>query len=355
MGFVVVEVPEGVWGGETIEFFSAEHGMQMQTSVPIGLQPGDAFHVQLSDADTDDYDAGIMEQVSVVIPEGVMAGQSIEVQTHDSSWIQIQVPIGYGPADVLAVDVLRHPKKMDAAPTGVPLAATTAAMEPALVNHKQTFIYRAGDLRVPVPESGYAFFRGQHITMRRSDGRLSNGVVLETIDGYEPLYRCRIGDHSGTLEKFCTGADLERARPQPGFAFAVGDMVRVARKRDHRLVLGTVLAPTYEDEEPCYRLRLEPANEDEDGGAIVETHSEDDISMKMLTAPSSAFSIGQLVQVRQPEIDLNALESPDGTPDGYGQLARVVGLEKIEDKGKGPILAYRCQHVEDGWGFPPPG
>lgn len=78
--------------------------------------------------------------------------------------------------------------------------------------------------------------------------------------------RCRIGEQR--LEKHCAEDEIEPSRPQPGFEFSVGQMVRVARKADGRAALATVLAPTFvreDDEEeggavrPAPRLEPSPA------------------------------------------------------------------------------------------------
>ena len=69
-------------------------------------------------------------------------------------------------------------------------------------------MYNADELRCPRPEEGAAFYRGQHIEMRRSSGKMSSGVVLDILHAFETIYRCRIGDHSQTLEKHCTAADI---------------------------------------------------------------------------------------------------------------------------------------------------
>ena len=67
--------------------------------------------------------------------------------------------------------------------------------------------------------------------------------------------RCRIGEQR--LEKHCAEDEIEPSRPQPGFEFSVGQMVRVARKADGRAALATVLAPTFVRED-----------DDDEGGAV---------------------------------------------------------------------------------------
>jgi hypothetical protein len=63
-------------------------------------------------------------------------------------------------------------------------------------------------------------------------------------------YRCRIGDPcrdgAAGIEKHCTESELGHAKPSPGFELCVGDVVRVARQRDGRVVrvIAPLLAPS---------------------------------------------------------------------------------------------------------------
>ena len=75
-------------------------------------------------------------------------------------------------------------------------------------------------------------------------------------------YRCRIGDPcrdgAAGIEKHCTESELGHARPSPGFELCVGDVVRVARQRDGRVVrvcacAGTLCRP------PLIALLIAPA------------------------------------------------------------------------------------------------
>ena len=233
-------------------------------------------------------------------------------------------------------------------------------------------MYNADELRCPRPEEGAAFYRGQHIEMRRSSGKMSSGVVLDILHAFETIYRCRIGDHSQTLEKHCTAADIGPVTPCPGFQYARGDMVRVARLSDGAVVLATVLEPTYVDGEPSYKLRLAPeggvrgdgelssssqqtaaADADAVMAPVVETHAEEDIRLKTESAPGGAFYVGQLVQVRaRPHHHpAGAGGERDASQEGeeFMQLARVCDMQV-----KAGRLAYLCEHVPDGWGFPAP-
>lgn len=357
-----LEVPAGVCGGDNIEFVCNDK--RVLAEVPPGLLPGDVFHVDVDEADSiggATVDTATIEQLTVKIPSGIVEGDSIEVQAHDGSWFVVEVPTGFKsgmslelalPGTLLAAPALSE------APTGAPASSPTALTatsalttvsssppSPASPAGPATIVYPSDELREPAAEPGEAFFVGQHVTMRRTNGRLSNGVVLGVLDAYETLYRCRIGDHAGTLEKNCTEGEIQRATPPPGFAYTPGDMVRVARQCDGRVVLATVLEPTFVEDDPSYRLRLEAADEEDEHGACVETHSEEDVALQTTAAPNSGFAVGQLVQVRQ--------QRADGTP-AFSQLARVVDfvLSGNTTHEQGVRLVYRCRHVQDGWGFP---
>lgn len=435
---IKVIVPDGSFSGDSVAFDVDTGGIVTShvATVPIGCKAGDVFQVDVSDGVDDDNiiedylsdgtDADELSEsveLSVQLPEGVQPGESIEFETEDGDCFELEVPTGCHGGMHLTVEVERSTPPLAAAAAAAEAAAaavaTVAALPPALSSSdddkrsngsgigsgsgRDARLYRADELRVPIPEAGYAFYCGQHVTMRRADGRLSNGVVIEAFDTFETLYRCRIGDHTGTLEKNCTEESLEPATPPPGFAFGAGDMVRVRRGGvvdgcyvERPAVLATVLLPMFAEEGPCYRLRLERPNDDGtcDGSGgddaegdtatahTIETHPEEELVMSMMIAPSSAFTIGQLVQLMPNKrrdaaaaapaaatmttgttttTGMSAREGadegrpPDGRLPTPPQLARVVGFEMVQEYDESVVLAYRCRLVQDAWGFPAPG
>jgi len=382
---VLVEVPAGVSGGDTIEFASEGRDEMNQVVVPEGLCQGDVFEVDVpheepeveaasfrTPASADEIQeqehvevhgeagAAAMEQLVVVIPEGVGSGDAIEVVSSGGSRFVVEVPPGLGSGMELSVSVpcdtlSGSPPEGSAARGDAPTGHGEAHWEAYGESHaspgrvpktdcgSSLHIYPSEELREPSAEPGYRYYAGQHIRMPRKRGGFSDGVVLEVVDTFETLYRCRIGaKQPGTeaLEKHCLEDEIMPSRPQPGFELCVGQMVRVARLSDRRVVFATVLEPCFVEDEPSYRLLLAPADVAEatfssaDSAPVIETHSEEDIRMKSSTAPGSAFFLGQLVQVR----------AENGA---YTQLARVCEFHV----SPGQKVKYVCRTVADGWGI----
>jgi hypothetical protein len=146
-------------------------------------------------------------------------------------------------------------------------------------------------------------------------------------------------------------------------------------------VLATILQPTYENDEACYRVELHALEEVDPAAAAIfgtiethseadchiriETHSEADCLVKTLwAAPGGAFRVGQLVQLVDGAHDDahdahdNAHDAHDNAHDGArmqagldargrgARLARVCGTE-----AHGGTLWYLCRLVRDGWGL----
>lgn len=249
-GMLEVEVPRGCSGGDEVDFVSPA-GTRMTVEVPAGLSPGDKFLT------------AIPSQLTVVVPEGVHAGEEISVEHgSDGEAFVVKVPEGVHAGMEFMVD---PPSARPEEPTGSfslrrsssPSADATPSTVTAMASSddspgsasadtaKAIRLHAADELRVPSPEPGREFYIGQHVLMPRKGGGASNGVVLEVIDGFETLYRLRIGDgREGSLEKHCAEDEIRPSTPQPGFEFFVGQMVRVTR-RDGRPALATVLAPTF--------------------------------------------------------------------------------------------------------------
>ena len=153
-------------------------------------------------------------------------------------------------------------------------------------------------------------------------------------------------------------------------------------------MLATILQPTYENDEACYRVELHALEEVDPAAAArfgtiethseadchirIETHSEADCLVKTLwAAPGGAFRVGQLVQLVDGAHD-DAHDARDGARDardgardahdnahdgarmhagldargGGARLARVCGTE-----AHGGTLWYLCRLVRDGWGL----
>jgi len=360
-----VSVPAGIRGGDTIAV-SVLSG-EVLVVVPDGLVEGDTFHVALTDAGDSRGLGAAPSELTVLVPEGCLPGDCFSVHACGATF-DVEVPDGLLPGMEMAVLLPSgEEEEAAAAPAKANLANAPASevdsgateLAPSVTRgasclrgassptsfapiHAHIHAYDAQDLRVPIPEPGYAFYVGQHIQLLRNSGRFSNGVVLDIIDAYETLYRCRIGEPGGTLEKNCGEDDIRSPQATPGFDLCIGQMVRVERHRDGRVVLATVLEPTYVDDEPNYRLKLEPADDLElaaaAGPSCVEVHAEDEILLKTSSAPGSSFTVGQLVQVR-------------GVDGRFTQLARVYDLE-ISSGLHATHLNYLCRHVENGWGFP---
>ena len=358
-----LEVPRGCSGGDEVDFMSSERRMSVE--VPAGLSPGDKFVV------------AIPHQLTVVVPEGVHAGEEISVECDDGeTTFLVKVPDGLvagmefmvdGPSARRELDGVRT-KLIEEEPTGSfslrrsgspssddsstePSAGTNddASNSASADTAKGVRLHAAEELRVPSPEPGREFYIGQHVLMPRKGGGASNGVVLDIIDGFETLYRCRIGDsNTGSLEKYCTEDEIRPSTPPPGFEFFVGQMVRVTRRTaDGRAALATVLKATFvrdgdDDEgEAGYELRIEAdplAMEDAAASPVFELRTEDELRILTSTAPGSAFFVGQLVQVR-------------GADGGFEQLARVFDVHRAADADGVTRLAYACRYVRDGWGF----
>jgi hypothetical protein len=373
---VDVCIPPGIAGGDELLFVVAE--TTHHCVVPEGLCEGEVFQV-LVDAEACDATAppstlqtdnsiasgettlfSTEAELHVEVPVGTVTGDSIEVQASGGRRFVVEVPDGLVAGMTMVVSL--PPSASSVAPRASPKAARRRREPSADAGGEVERLYDSEVLRAPEPKEGHAFYAGQHIQMRRSSGRFSSGVVLDAHDAFETLYRCRIGDHTATLEKWCTESDLRAVEALPGFEYAVGAMVRVARACDGAVVLATVLEGLYVDDEPSYRLRLEPAPGEStvlvgacrEGGvahtsggrarptAAVETHAEDDVRIKTQSAPSCAFHVGQLVQVRSgADADGASL---------FNQLARVRDTEVRAGR-----LMYLCKHVPDGWGFPAPG
>ena len=107
-------------------------------------------------------------------------------------------------------------------------------------------------------------------------------------------YRCRIGDPcrdgAAGIEKHCTESELGHAKPSPGFELCVGDVVRVARQRDGRVVrvcacAGTLCRP------PLIALLIAPAIAPLIAPAIAPAIASDGRPRQVLATPLIAPAI----------------------------------------------------------------
>ena len=127
-------------------------------------------------------------------------------------------------------------------------------------------------------------------------------------------------------------------------------------------MLATILQPTYENDEACYRVELHALEEEDPAAAsifgTIETHSEADCLVKTLwAAPGGAFRVGQLVQLVDDAHDDAHGDAHDDARShaglyargGGARLARVCGTE-----AHGGTLWYLCRLVRDGWGLGDP-
>jgi hypothetical protein len=212
---VLVEVPAGVSGGDTIEFASEGRDEMNQVVVPEGLCQGDVFevdmpheepeaeaasfrtpasaneiqeqeHVEMPDA----AGAATMEELVVVIPEGVGSGDAIEVVSSGGSRFVVEVPPGLGsgmelsvsvPCDTLPGSPPEGSAARGDAPTGHGEAHGEAYGEshasmgraPMSDSGSSLHVYASEELREPSAEPGYRYYAGQHIRMPRKRGGAS--------------------------------------------------------------------------------------------------------------------------------------------------------------------------------------
>ena len=132
--------------------------------------------------------------------------------------------------------------------------------------------------------------------MLRTSGEWTEGVVLELMHGYETMYRCRLGE--GRLEKMLGEDEVRVPEPDPGFAFCRGETVQLSRPNG-LLELATVIGNSRIDRqgigrtEPWYSIRLHPSATMAE--ALVETVHEDELQQPTPQA-GCQFYVGQLVQ-----------------------------------------------------------
>ena len=157
---------------------------------------------------------------------------------------------------------------------------------------------RTDDLREPQPDDGCRFFVGQPVQLLRASGEWTEGTVLEMFHGYETLYRCRF--HEGILEKMVSEDEVRAPVPDAGFRFYRGQPVAIERPNG-LLENATVLSHRAERKangtaEPWYRVRVAPS--EVTPSAVVEQIHEDDLREP---APQlgCAFHVGQLVQAKR--------------------------------------------------------
>ena len=189
-----VQVPEGLLGGDAVEF---EHeGACMTVEVPAGLKAGDSFTVEVAsagaegsrgEAGADDGGGHPTEaQLTVTVPEGVRAGDEICVESERGAMIVV-VPEGLqaGMEFLVVLPRTECPQVDLTPPTGVALDDSPGPEDSR--SAALMALYTADELRLPAPEPGYAFYVGQHVRMPRKKGGHSDGVVLEVVDGFETL------------------------------------------------------------------------------------------------------------------------------------------------------------------------
>ena len=158
---------------------------------------------------------------------------------------------------------------------------------------------RSDQLHEPKPEPGCRFYLGQPVQLLRSSGEWTEGTVLELpMPGLlETVYRCRLGD--GLLEKMMSEDEVRVPTPESGFAYHRGQTVQIIRPNG-LLELATVVSTKRVDRtgastphEPWYALRVHPS-EVSPATKRLETLHEDELQLPRPQA-GCAFYVGQLV------------------------------------------------------------
>ena len=197
-----LQVPSGSGAGDIVEFRVG--GQRLAAIVPDGLRPGDTFEVDVGGVDaqtnrgTRTQGEGTLESMShpsfevrancdldaagavgtpateqyytIVVPDGVKPGDSIEGLSTGGASFVVEVPPGVHSGMELSVCVIDE------------MRMTRQAEAPVR-------ICDAEELRVPSARPGKRFYEGQHVCMARSGGGFSYGVVLEVVDAIPTLYR----------------------------------------------------------------------------------------------------------------------------------------------------------------------
>jgi hypothetical protein len=289
---VEVTVPGGVSSGQTF-CVELETGAVFEVECPPGLQEGDTMEVDVSDADPSPAVAP-SSTASPPRPEPPPMSTSA-AQSAGSPTLASPAKCGgsrfgdrFGSARFKQHYQSRGTSGMASSPGGSLGGGSPSSLD------VRTF--RTDALREPQPEEGCRFYVGQPIQMLRTSGDWTEGVVLELMHGFETMYRCRLGE--GLLEKMCGEDEVRVPQPDDGFRFCRGQTVQVQRPNG-LLELATVTSNTKLDrqgiglQEPWYSVRLHPSATQAE--ALVETVHEEELQQPMPQL-GCAFYVGQLVQ-----------------------------------------------------------
>ncbi len=170
MVLMTVVVPDGLLAGDemTVE---ATDGQQFNVTVPHGCRGGSSIEVDLPASERTDT-----EQLEVVVPAGTHEGETFNVETAWGGVFEIAVPTGCGPGDAILVDLPLPPP--DATPPA-PAPAAAPSPSPAAAPAEA--------------DGGFKFKPGQRVELERSDGAMSPGTIMSAFQGvFDVMYRVQL-------------------------------------------------------------------------------------------------------------------------------------------------------------------
>ena len=241
-GRVQVTVPDGIQPGETFTVQLA-NGQEFSVVAPDGCPGGTLIELDVPQTESAPQNADTMV---VTVPDGVGPGDAIRVSSGTVEF-DVVIPDGVGPGDSLEVNLPVSPP-----PSPPPSGGRVSRQQAAQIAAETTDVHVGQEVQVNEPGgkrllgtvvevmdgaellyriklqgsglmrtvSEYdikvlrtSLFVGREVLVRRSNGDVSAGHILEIIDGYEVLYKVRIPDGSahgyGSVTKMCSYDEFE--------------------------------------------------------------------------------------------------------------------------------------------------
>lgn len=174
MVLMVVVVPDGLRAGDEMSVTDAA-GQSFTVAVPEGCGGGMELEIDLPSCSATEPPSSEarLEQLEVVVPDGVRSGQSFSVENTAGQIFDIVCPEGCGPGSAILIE-------LPAAPEPPPPPLPAPAPEPS-----------RGD--AADDDGGYKFHIGQRVELYRSDGAESPGTIVGVFEGVlDTMYRVKL-------------------------------------------------------------------------------------------------------------------------------------------------------------------
>ena len=176
MGILTVIVPHGLVAGDAMSV-EARDGNAYTVEIPPGVRGGMEMDVDLPDGpDEPSSSSSALQQVEVVVPDGVFPGQGFTVE-FDGTTFEIACPDGCGPGSAILVEVPQpEPEPPPAATSELP-DQSHFKFQPG----QRVELIRAGRADEEVTSSGNIVYGFEGVFDTCYKVKLDNGLFKEAV------------------------------------------------------------------------------------------------------------------------------------------------------------------------------